>query len=126
MLRAVSAGALNLCPMTPAELATTVKEAATRVLAAHDLDASVVPDTVTVERPRNPEHGDYATNVALQVAKKAGTNPRDLATWLVDDLSANPAIAAVEIAGPGFINLRLAASAQGPVSYTHLTLPTKA
>lgn len=112
-LRAVSAGVLNLCPMTPAELATTVKEAATRVLAAHDLDASVVPDTVTVERPRNPEHGDYATNIALQVAKKAGTNPRELAGWLSDDLSANPAIESAEIAGPGFINLRLAADAQG-------------
>ncbi|MCG7235080.1 arginine--tRNA ligase [Corynebacterium sp. ACRQP] len=99
--------------MTPAELATTVKEAATRVLAAHELDASVVPETVTVERPRNPEHGDYATNTALQVAKKAGTNPRELATWLVDDLSANPAIDSAEIAGPGFINLRLAAGAQG-------------
>ena len=105
MLRAVSAGVLDLCPMTPAELATTVKEAATRVLAAHELDASVVPETVTVERPRNPEHGDYATNIALQVAKKAGTNPRELATWLVDDLSANPAIDSAEIAGPGFINL---------------------
>ena len=113
MLRAVSAGVLDLCPMTPAELATTVKEAATRVLAAHELDASVVPETVTVERPRNPEHGDYATNIALQVAKKAGTNPRELATWLVDDLSANPAIDSAEIAGPGFINLRLAAGAQG-------------
>ena len=82
--------------MTPAELATTVKEAASRVLAAHDLDASVVPDTVTVERPRNPEHGDYATNIALQVAKKAGTNPRDLAGWLADDLSSDPAIDAAE------------------------------
>ena len=70
--------------MTPAELATTVKQAATRVLEAHDLDASVVPDTVTVERPRNPEHGDYATNIALQVAKKAGTNPRELAGWLAE------------------------------------------
>ncbi|MBC3178548.1 arginine--tRNA ligase [Corynebacterium lujinxingii] len=99
--------------MTPAELATTVKEAASRVLAAHDLDASVVPDTVTVERPRNPEHGDYATNIALQVAKKAGTNPRDLAGWLADDLSSDPAIDAAEVAGPGFINLRLAAGAQG-------------
>lgn len=112
-LRAVSEGALNLWPMTPAELATTVKEAATRVLAAHDLDASVVPDTVTVERPRNPEHGDYATNIALQVAKKAGTNPRELAGWLADDLSEDPAIDSAEIAGPGFLNLRLAAGAQG-------------
>ena len=99
--------------MTPAELATTVKEAATRVLAAHDLDASVVPETVTVERPRNPEHGDYATNIALQVAKKAGTNPRELAGWLADDLSEDPAIDSAEIAGPGFLNLRLAAGAQG-------------
>lgn len=113
MLRAVSEGALNLWPMTPAELATTVKEAATRVLAAHDLDASIVPETVTVERPRNPEHGDYATNIALQVAKKAGTNPRELAGWLADDLSEDPAIDSAEIAGPGFLNLRLAAGAQG-------------
>ena len=105
-LRAVSEGALNLCPMTPAELATTVKEAATRVLAAHDLDASVVPDTVTVERPRNPEHGDYAINIALQVAKMAGTNPRELAGWLADDLSEDPAIDSAEIAGPGFLNVR--------------------
>ena len=99
--------------MTPAELATTVKAAAERVLADHDLDASVVPDAVTVERPRNPEHGDYATNIALQVAKKAGTNPRELAGWLVEVLAADPAIDTAEIAGPGFINLRLAAAAQG-------------
>ncbi|QXB18201.1 arginyl-tRNA synthetase [Corynebacterium coyleae] len=99
--------------MTPAELAITVKAAAERVLADHDLDASVVPDTVTVERPRNPEHGDYATNIALQVAKKAGTNPRELAGWLAEVLAEDPAIAAAEIAGPGFINLRLAADAQG-------------
>lgn len=99
--------------MTPAELATTVKAAAERVLADHDLDASVVPDTVTVERPRNPEHGDYATNIALQVAKKAGTNPRELAGWLAEVLAADPAIDTAEIAGPGFINLRLAAAAQG-------------
>ena len=99
--------------MTPAELATTVKATAERVLADHDLDASVVPDTVTVERPRNPEHGDYATNIALQVAKKAGTNPRELAGWLAEVLAEDPAIAAAEIAGPGFINLRLAADAQG-------------
>lgn len=99
--------------MTPAELATTVKQAATRVLEAHDLDASVVPDTVTVERPRNPEHGDYATNIALQVAKKAGTNPRELAGWLAEELAADASVDSAEVAGPGFINLRLAAGAQG-------------
>ncbi|WP_175935200.1 arginine--tRNA ligase [Corynebacterium sp. Marseille-P4321] len=99
--------------MTPAELATIVTDTAREVLAAHDLDASVVPDTVTVERPRNPEHGDYATNVALQVAKKAGTNPRELAGWLADALAENDAVESAGVAGPGFINLRLAADAQG-------------
>lgn len=106
-------GELDWLPMTPAELATIVTDTAREVLAAHDLDASVVPDTVTVERPRNPEHGDYATNVALQVAKKAGTNPRELAGWLADALAENDAVESAEVAGPGFINLRLAADAQG-------------
>ena len=101
--------------MTPADLAATIQQATTDVLTARDLDASVVPATVTVERPRNPEHGDYATNIALQVAKKAGTNPRELAGWLVDALSANPDIASAEVAGPGFINLRLGTGAQGKI-----------
>ncbi|OIR42026.1 arginine--tRNA ligase [Corynebacterium sp. NML140438] len=99
--------------MTPADLATTIHEATVKVLSDHNLDASVVPDVVTVERPRNPEHGDYATNIALQVAKKAGTNPRELAQWLADALLENPAIADADVAGPGFLNLRLATDAQG-------------
>ena len=99
--------------MTPADLATAIRQATTTVLTDHDLDATVVPETVTVERPRNPEHGDYATNIALQVAKRAGTNPRELAGWLVDALATDPAIASADVAGPGFINLRLAADAQG-------------
>ena len=99
--------------MTPADLATTVHEATVKVLSDHNLDASVVPDAVTVERPRNPEHGDYATNIALQVAKKAGTNPRELAQWLADVLLETPAIAEADVAGPGFLNLRLATDAQG-------------
>ncbi len=99
--------------MTPADLSQLIRQAAVSVLTAHDLDASVVPETVTVERPRNPEHGDYATNVALQVAKKAGTNPRELASWLADALGADAAIETAEVAGPGFLNLRLASAAQG-------------
>ena len=54
--------------MTPADLATAIRQATTTVLTDHDLDATVVPETVTVERPRNPEHGDYATNIALQLS----------------------------------------------------------
>ncbi|BAX96733.1 arginine--tRNA ligase [Mycobacteroides stephanolepidis] len=101
--------------MTPVDLADLLRSTATTVLDERGLDTSALPDTVTVERPRNPDHGDYATNVALQVAKKVGVAPRDLATWLVDALVANDAIAAAEIAGPGFVNLRIAADAQGTI-----------
>ena len=101
--------------MTPADLAHLIKDCATAVFERHDLDVSVLPETVTVERPRNPEHGDYATNIALQVAKKAGANPRELATWLAEALAESDAIDVAEIAGPGFLNIRLAAAAQGEI-----------
>ncbi|WP_096455408.1 arginine--tRNA ligase [Corynebacterium suranareeae] len=101
--------------MTPADLATLIKETAVEVLTSRELDTSVLPEQVVVERPRNPEHGDYATNIALQVAKKVGQNPRDLATWLAEALAAHEAIDSAEIAGPGFLNIRLAAAAQGEI-----------
>ncbi|GAB3478050.1 arginine--tRNA ligase [Amycolatopsis cihanbeyliensis] len=83
------------------------------VLAARGLDHTVLPDTVTIERPRNPEHGDYATNLALQVAKKVGLAPRELAEALAASLAEVEGVAGAEVAGPGFLNLRLAADAQG-------------
>ena len=108
-------GALNSFDMNPVDLSALVRDAAVAVLEEHNLDTSVLPATVTVERPRNPDHGDYATNVALQVAKKAGVNPRELAGWLAQALADNDAIASAEIAGPGFLNIRLAAAAQGAI-----------
>ncbi|WP_395310579.1 arginine--tRNA ligase [Mycobacterium sp. AMU20-3851] len=101
--------------MTPADLAALLKATATTVLAERSLDTSALPETITVERPRNPEHGDYATNVALQLGKKVGVNPRELAGWLAAALADADGIAAAEIAGPGFVNLRIEASAQGVV-----------
>lgn len=62
---------------------------------------------VTVEPPRDPEHGDLATNAAMVLAKTIGTNPRELAQKLVDALQSSPLIDTLEIAGPGFINMRL-------------------
>ncbi|MBU3751915.1 MAG: arginine--tRNA ligase, partial [Mycobacterium sp.] len=88
---------------------------AAAVLTRHGLDPAALPETVTVERPRNPEHGDYATNLALQVGKKAGVNPRELAGWLAEALAEADGIAAAEVAGPGFVNLRIEASAQGRI-----------
>lgn len=101
--------------MTPTDLSSLITEHAHTVLSAHDLDASVVPETATVERPRNPEHGDYATNIAMQVAKKAGTNPREFGTWLAESLATADGIDEASVAGPGFINIRLAADAQGKI-----------
>lgn len=101
--------------MTPADLAELLKTTAAAVLAEHGLDTSALPATVTVERPRNPEHGDYATNIALQLGKKVGANPRELAGWLATALAAQDGIAAADVAGPGFVNLRLDASAQNVI-----------
>ena len=101
--------------MTPSDLAQLLRGTAAGVLTDRGLDASVLPETLTVERPRNPEHGDYATNVAMQVAKKAGVNPRELATWLAEALTAADGIDSAEVAGPGFLNIRLAADAQGAI-----------
>ena len=101
--------------MTPADLAELLANTAAAVLAEHGLDPAALPAEVTVERPRNPEHGDYATNLALQVAKKAGANPRELAGWLATALGGADGIASAEVAGPGFVNLRIKAAAQGAI-----------
>jgi arginyl-tRNA synthetase len=101
--------------VTPADLAELLKVTATAVLTQRGLDTGVLPETVTVERPRNPEHGDYASNLALQLAKKVGANPRQLAGWLTGALAQADGITSAEVAGPGFINLRLEASAQGVI-----------
>jgi len=101
--------------VTPADLADLLKTTAAAVLAEHGLDTSALPATVTVERPRNPEHGDYATNLALQLGKKVGANPRELAGWLAAALAEQDGIAAADVAGPGFVNLRIDVAAQGVI-----------
>jgi arginyl-tRNA synthetase len=104
--------------VTPADLAELLKVTAAAVLAERGLDAAALPSAVTVERPRNPEHGDWASNLALQLAKKVGANPRELAGWLAEALARADGIASAEVAGPGFINLRLDASAQAEIVNT--------
>ena len=103
--------------MTPEQLAEKILQA----LAALAADGTItveggLPRELKVERPKNPEHGDYATNVAMQLGKRAGLNPRQFAELLAVKLRDDEAITAVEIAGPGFINLRVAADAQGKVA----------
>ena len=103
--------------MTPEQLSAAIVD----VLAVLSDEGALtlpdgVPSAVTIERPRQKEHGDYATNVALQLAKKAGLNPRDLAGQVQDRLLKLEGIAAVDVAGPGFLNISVAASAQGVIA----------
>ena len=101
--------------MTPAELSQALHAVLTAAVAdgALSLAAADVPAHVTVERPRSREHGDWATNVALQLAKRVGMPPRDVARVLADRLAGVPGVAAVDIAGPGFLNITLDTAVAG-------------
>jgi len=103
--------------VTPEQLSSAIVHALTTLV---DEGAVTLPDgvpaEVVVERPRSKDHGDYATNVALQLGKKAGMNPRELAGLLAERLGVAEGIAGVEIAGPGFLNVRVEAGAQGALA----------
>ena len=106
-------------PVTPEELANAIH--AILLAAAGDgaLDLPVEQIPVPrVERPRNREHGDWSTNVAMQLAKRAGTRPRDLAELLASRLEALDGVASAEVAGPGFLNIRLDAASAGGLART--------
>lgn len=99
--------------MTPAELSLVIRQTVLDLVSGRGADVAVVPDDVTVERPRNPEHGDYATNIALQLAKKIGANPREFAEEIASALAKGDGVSSAEIAGPGFINVRVDKGSQG-------------
>ncbi len=93
--------------MTPDALACALREVVAAAVGAGELSVAV-PASVTVERPRVKEHGDYASNVAMQLAKPAGRRPREIAELLAGRLGAVEGVSTVEVAGPGFLNIRLA------------------
>ena len=103
--------------MTPAQLADLVRAAVRGAVEAGEL-AVDPPADVTVERPRSREHGDYATNVALQLARPARRPPREVAELLAARLRVPAGIAGVDVAGPGFLNVRLDRAAQGALART--------
>lgn len=103
--------------MTPEQLSTTIMAALTSLSEARAITLpDGVPSQVVVERPKVKEHGDYATNIALQLGKRAGMNPREFAQLLADQLATAEGVASAEIAGPGFLNIRVAAGAQGALA----------
>ena len=104
--------------MTPQELAGHIRAALLSAISSGQLNLSIdeIPSEIVVERPKNLDHGDWATNVAMQVGKKAGLNPRAAAEILQPILQELPGVESVEIAGPGFINIRLDAASQGELA----------
>lgn len=104
--------------MTPAELATLVRAAVADAVATGVLALSVeqIPAEIVIERPKNPEHGDYATNVAMRLAKSAGRPPREVAELIATELRQRDGIAAIEVAGPGFLNITLETAAAGAIA----------
>ena len=100
--------------MTPDQLSDAIVAALDAAVRDGDLTLSDgVPASVRVERPKVKEHGDYATNVAMQLAKSAGRPPREIAELIAARLAKTDGIAAAEVAGPGFLNVRIDAGAQG-------------
>ncbi|WP_370618560.1 arginine--tRNA ligase [Mumia sp. Pv 4-285] len=102
--------------MTPEQLSDAIVDALKSLAASGTLVLAELPTTVVVERPKVKEHGDYATNVALQLGKKAGMAPRDLAAALAEQLAKSPGIGSVEVAGPGFLNVRVDTGSQGALA----------
>jgi arginyl-tRNA synthetase len=101
--------------MTADQLADAVTAIVTALVDEGRLTLEAVPE-VRIERPKSREHGDYATNVALALAKQAGIPPRELAALLVERLEKVPGVASAEVAGPGFVNVRLDSAAQGELA----------
>ena len=100
--------------VTPEQLSTSITAALTALVERGAVTLpDGVPDTVVVERPRNRDHGDWATNVALQLGKRAGVAPRELAALLAEELGSATGVARVDVAGPGFLNITVDAGAQG-------------
>lgn len=105
--------------------AAILRALSTAILAEQIPREITIPEQISLDRPKNREHGDYATSIALALAKPAGMNPRAIAevirTHLLEDLEIKELITAVEIAGPGFINISLARAGQGEIIATILS-----
>ena len=105
--------------MTPQDLARELFERIILVAQLGNNDvSSLTVDDVVLERPKNRDHGDWASSISLKLAKPWGLNPRDLATELTAELESVEGIASVEVAGPGFINIRLDAASAGALAKT--------
>jgi arginyl-tRNA synthetase len=104
--------------LTPADLSAAIVRILAALQASGRLGDAELPAEVVIERPKNREHGDWATNVAMQLAGKFGMNPRAFAELLAPELEGVDGVSKVDIAGPGFINITLSAAAAGEAAKT--------
>jgi arginyl-tRNA synthetase len=108
---------IGLTTVNPADLSASLLAIVNTVVARRD-GVPVTIDAVTLDRPRNRDHGDWASNIAMKIAKALGANPRELATEIAEALTAAEGVASVDVAGPGFINITLDAAAAGALAKT--------
>ena len=101
--------------MTPEQLAEAIRAALQVAVDDGDLTISAIPE-VRVERPRSREHGDWSTNIALQLAKQAGMSARSVAEMLASRLLQVNGVGSVDVAGPGFVNITLEAASAGSLA----------
>ncbi len=110
----------NLAPVSvEISLTEAISAALQRMLSSGALASisteTIAPSNIPLERPKNRDHGDFATSIALALAKQAGKKPREIAELIATELGSDPMLAKVEIAGPGFINLTLNSASQGQI-----------
>jgi len=102
--------------VTPADIAASILRILASLQASGSLAAGELPSDVTVERPKNRDHGDWATNIAMQWGAKLAGNPREFANLIAAELAKEPGVEKVDVAGPGFINITLSAAAAGELA----------
>lgn len=102
--------------MTPADLSDAIVRILAKLVAESRLPAAELPESVVIERPKNREHGDWATNVAMQLSARFGLKPREFAELLAGELTADDQVSKVDVAGPGFINITLSTAAAGELA----------
>ncbi|SJN31594.1 Arginyl-tRNA synthetase [Microbacterium esteraromaticum] len=106
--------------MNPEALSAAILAVVTPIAAERrpDGELGLTASDIVLDRPRNRDHGDWATNIAMRLAKQLGTNPRELAQQIAGELAKVDGIASVDVAGPGFVNIRLEAAAAGALAKT--------
>ena len=104
--------------VNPADLSALLLAVASGVVERRGGSAELTVDDLVLERPRNRDHGDWASNIALKLAKPLGVNPRELAEEIAAGIRELAGVASVDVAGPGFINISLDAAASGALAKT--------